>query len=155
MIRFVLLVFAFVFCHGCSNPEKKAELHFNNGLAYDDNGLLFTGVSVNYNDDGALSSKNTYVKGIRSGKWHVYGYSGEIIQYGEYIDKSELGIKELYTINCERVEINKWYEGNNPYIDIYIINPKEKLNMDSLVKVFSINRPELISIYDRYFTSTK
>jgi len=154
----MLLIIVSIFWNGCSINEESFILHFDNrGLAYDENNNLFTGVTSNFYENGKIKSRNTYLNGVRYGEWKIYGYSGEVIQHGEYMDNKKLGIDELDAFDCERIEVNKWFEGENQFLDIYIVNPKyrlEKSEIDKTIELVSKKRSENVSVYELdYLTS--
>jgi hypothetical protein len=108
------------------------------------------GTSLDYYDSGKIRSECNFVNGQRNGEWKLYGYSGEIIQSGNYIDSKELNIKELENIKCDRIEVNLWNESEAiNYIDIFIINPYDSLRIsykDSLKKLVSKEHSGIVSI---------
>lgn len=141
----IMIFNLFIIC-SCYNRNKS-----NMPIEFDESGLayiqkkLFSGIHLNYFDDGSIKSKNNYLKGIRHGEWVVYGYSGEILQSGKYIEAEKIKSRNLDRIKSIRKEVNIWNEGNNKNLDIYIY-----LLEDSLSEQKIIDLKKEIKTLDKY-----
>lgn len=110
-------------------------------------GKPFSGI-VNYRsphfyDSNKVQTKYTYVNGVPRGKWFAYGFAGEVTHHGEFIDLSQLNSPVPYRVKCERVDVNRWFEGDVEFIDVNFIKP---------VSTFSdVDIEELVGVVEKAF----
>jgi hypothetical protein len=139
----ILLLFLLLFssCH-----SEGTIAYRDKGKAYDRHGNLFSGVVKDYRDDGSLGSMSTYRNGVRRGKWEVYGYENEIIQYGKSFTLDDYPLPELANLPCESIELDEWHEGENEYFDIHIHRARDQIAVDSLAKKISLQLKRKVHI---------
>jgi antitoxin component YwqK of YwqJK toxin-antitoxin module len=99
-MKHLLTIFCLVLLVSCSKEVPSDKLVFRNGLIYEINSTAaFTGSSVDYHDNGQLSSKENYKDGKLDGLVEEFYISGQIWNRKNYKDGKLDGLVEEFYLS--------------------------------------------------------
>ncbi len=123
-LRILFVVFIAVAMIQCSETESFAfdhETTYRNGKLFKNkNSEPFSGKVLRYYENGSLASEAHYCLGIPCGKWIVYGYVGDIIQFGNYLSSSEVAENVSKALKGREFDVAVFNEGEMKYLDVSI-----------------------------------
>jgi hypothetical protein len=66
-----------------------------------------------------------------------------VIQHGEYLDLSVVNSPVPYRVKCERVDLDRWYESDIEFVDVYFVKPASTFS--------DIDIQELVTVFQKAF----
>lgn len=114
----------------CSLREvSKNELILENGI-YQRNNKPFSGKIIDKFSNQVISSEFSLVDGIPKGKFTIFGFSGEIIQNGDYSSINDTKITKL--LNLNRISLATLREEDRVFYTINMITKQDSTNLIKL-----------------------
>ena len=99
-MKHLLTIFCLVLLVSCSKEVPSDKLVFRNGFIYEINSTVpFTGSSVDYHDNGQLSSKGNYKDGKRDGLVEGFHENGQLRYRRNFKDGELDGLFEWFHKN--------------------------------------------------------
>jgi|TARA_B110000902_G_scaffold125559_1_gene146538 antitoxin component YwqK of YwqJK toxin-antitoxin module len=97
----ILIILSLVLLASCSPKEvPPSDLVERQGIQYEVNSQTpFTGIVVDYYENGQLSSKGNYKDGKKDGLWEYFDENGQLRFKSNYKDGKEDGLQESYYEN--------------------------------------------------------
>ena len=155
-VKFLIIVFICQLCvFSCTNYYTNEDIVTIKGeKRIASNNRIFSGELRGFRDNGSISSIYNYVEGYRYGDWSHFGYKGDTIQYGEYIDDSELFSMLSQSVKTEKILFNKSYEGEKLTFYMEFYYPDKKIDTlfvrekwsDAINQVFDNYHPNSVSL---------
>ena len=93
----LLILTMLVAIGGCSKEVPREQIVMRNGLAYEVNSQTpFTGIAVDYYENGQLEYKENFKDGRRNGRTEFYYENGQLQYEWNYKDGKPEGLQESY-----------------------------------------------------------
>lgn len=153
-MKFRHLLYLLVFAISACENEKIIEfehMYWKDGLMTDStthqilDGKYKTVEPISPYRSGDHVSTYEFDKGIPTGEW-TYSFNGDPIHNGKYLDEPEVSWKISQTTGSQRTDLDLWWEGDNPFLTIHLIQP-EKIDTNNLIKISTLAEELLAPIY--------
>lgn len=120
----------FLLLLSCSLREvSKNELTLKNGI-YLRNNKPFSGKIIDKFSSKVISNEFSLVDGIPKGKFTIFGFSGEIIQDGDYSSINDTKIIKF--LNLNRISLVTLREGDRVFYTINMVTEQDSTNLIKL-----------------------
>lgn len=129
----ILLIFLLVSCNTYS--VKDEDIIYKNNRYYNRNGELLNGKIVTYRSDGTKRSLYHYKKGIHCKNWVMYGFGNDIVMDGYYYNDIHLSNYLSKFKNIDYILFDKYKEGNEYSLSLYI-HCYKKDTMSNILKFY-------------------
>jgi len=112
MKKLTILIAMLMAIGGCSNEVPSDKLQDRNGVYYEVNSQTpFTGIAVDYYENGQLKERGNYKDGEREGTVELYYPSGQLFVTGNLKDGERDGLYENYRANGQLNEKTNYKDG--------------------------------------------